>query len=398
MAIWLPARERAISAHRRAFGASPVIGASAPGRVNLIGEHTDYNGGDVLPIAIGLSCFAVVGPHQVADKAVVHAADLNQSIEITPAELVHYRADQAPRDGAHQGWPAYIAGVLALMNWRGPGLCMTIAGDVPRGSGLSSSAALEVAVATALEEFLDATRPPLDRARLCMQAEHEYAGVPCGLMDQAVSCLAVAGHALHLSTREPVKWEQVPMPAEADVLIVDTRVPRGLAETGYGARVAACRAAAKLLGVQYLCDAAPPSAGTSLFTPESPYSADLAPLVRHVTSEHARVLRAAQALRNGNMASLGDCLTASHASLRDDYRVSCEELDFVVHTASNSGLAWGAKMTGAGFGGCAVVLPIPGAGARLGGEIEQAFAQKFGRACGTLMARASGGAAVINLD
>lgn len=392
------ARQRALGAHRERYGCVKRFAAAAPGRVNLLGEHTDYNGGDVLPIAINLECCAVISHHDAGTRAEVHVVDLCDTAVFKADDLDVYRADQRTHAAPGESWRAYVAGVLALMEWRGPGLHITIAGDVPRGSGLSSSAAFEVALATALGQALGQPSDPIVRARLCQRVEHEFAGVPCGLMDQAVSCVAIPGHALHLRCREPVSFRHVPLPPAAEVLVVDTLVPRTLASTAYAARVAGCRAAAGLLGVRHLADASPIPFGESLIDRAHVSGEDLAPLVRHVTTEQARVNAAAAAMEAGDVARLGALLNESHASLRDEYRVSCRELDCVVDTSVRSGLAWGAKMTGAGFGGCAVVLAHAGAAHRLAEHITSSFQRRFGRSCSPLAVQAGGGAACFDVD
>jgi galactokinase len=356
--------------------------------VNLIGEHTDYNGGLCLPMALPHATYAAVAPR---DDGRVRVASRQQD-SAWSAEL----ADVRP--GTVSGWPAYVGGVLWALTDDGlpvPGLDLMIDGRVPLGAGLSSSAALECAVALAA---CAAAEVPVDdplRQRLvsaCMRAEQEVAGAPTGGMDQTVSLFARAGHALLLDCRDwstrQVRWAPHP---DAVLLVVDTRASHTLTDGGYAARRQDCEEAARLLGVPLLRDVAdrePEAREAAVASLEDPR---LRRRVRHVVSEIERVRAAVDLLERGELDALGRCLVASHESLRDDYQVSCAELDAVVDAALAGG-ALGARMTGGGFGGSAVVL-VPRQGTEeIEAAVRAAFAEQGWPQPGVLTAVPSDGA------
>jgi galactokinase len=325
---------RAVAAYRARFGVAPEVVTSAPGRVNLIGEHTDYNGGYVLPCAIDRRTAVALG----RGDGPLYSADFD---------------DARPRAGTREGmwadYPRSVAWALAEAGMAPPAFQAAFAGDVPQGVGLSSSAAIEAATILALDALgaLGLRRTAL--AQLCQRAENQFVGVRSGIMDQYASLLGQAGHALLVDCRS-LASEAVPLDlagAGLSLLVCDTGVKRGLAATGYNDRRATCERAAARLGLPRLRDAT---------------VADLTRLdgeellrARHVVSENARVLAAVAALRQRDFATFGALMYASHASLRDDYAVSTPELDSVVETARALG-APGARLTGAGFGGCAIAL------------------------------------------
>lgn len=322
---------------------------SAPGRVNLIGEHTDYNDGYVLPFALAARTAA--------------AAARRTDRRLTVRSLQWPGADvdvelSALHPGRLAGPAAYVAGVVWAMCEAGHpagGLDIVIDGAVPVGSGLSSSAALECAAALAVAELSGIRLPPAELARLAQRAENEFVGVPCGIMDQMASMLALAGHALFLDTRTGF-LEHVPFdPAGSGLvlLVIDTHARHDLADSGYADRFASCAEAARLLGVTALRDV--PAARLPDALARLADFPVLARRVRHVVTENARVLATAELLRAGRLTELGPILTASHLSLRDDYEVSAPELDTAVSAALGAG-ALGARMTGGGFGGSAIAL------------------------------------------
>ncbi|MFJ9431880.1 galactokinase [Streptomyces sp. NPDC101490] len=330
------------------YGAPPDGVWAAPGRVNLIGEYTDFNDGFVLPLALPHTTVAAVSRR---DDGVLrlHSADAGGGI-------VQLSVDSpAPLSGG--GWAAYPAGVVRALREAGhpvTGADVHLTSTVPTGAGLSSSAALEVAVALALDELfgLGLSRPEL--ARLAQRAENAFVGVPCGVMDQMAAACAVAGHALHLDTRD-LSYRQVPFdPAREGLrlLVVDTRVKHALGDGAYAERRAGCEAGARALGARALRDV------SAVRLPEALArltDATVRRYVRHVVTDNARVERTIALLDAGDVRAVGPVLTEGHASLRDDLRVSCPELDLVVGTAVAAG-ALGARMTGGGFGGSAVVL------------------------------------------
>lgn len=318
----------------------------APGRANLIGEHTDYSGGFVLPFAIGLGTVAAAAPR---DDGRLRCWSLDDGAvgEVAIAEL-------AP--GRVEGWAAYPQGIAWALREAGlevAGADILVGTSLPLSSGLSSSAALLCAVGLALSELASAELDARELALLAQRAEAEVAGVPTGVMDQLAVMLGRDGHAILIDT-QTLAADAVPLaPREAGLalLVLDTRVPRRLAEGAYGERRAQCEQAARILGVDALRDASPEDVEAR--------AADLGDVLhrraRHVTTENARVLEAVAALRGGDFAVLGALLDASHASLRDDYEVSAPALDLAVGSAIAAG-ALGARMTGAGFGGCALAL------------------------------------------
>ncbi|GAA5118772.1 galactokinase [Haloechinothrix salitolerans] len=352
------------AAFRREFGRSPAGTWAAPGRVNLIGEHTDYNDGYVLPIALSHHVSVTAAPrddHML--RLVSHQADGRGELAID---------DLAP--GRVTGWAAYPAGVVWASRQRGHhvgGLDLLIDGDVPPGAGLSSSAALECATAMAVADLYDIDLAGRELAELARHAENEFVGVPCGVMDQAASVLCTAGHALLLDTRS-MAATQVPFDPAADdlaLLVIDTRAPHRLVDGAYAARRRSCERAAATLGVTALRDI--DVDGLDAVLAALP-TEELRARTRHVVTENARVEHFVELLRAGRLVEAGPVLTASHVSLRDDYEVTCPELDTAVEATLAAG-ALGARMTGGGFGGCAIAL-LPGARVRACvTEVHQAF-------------------------
>jgi len=360
------------------FGRRPAWLAAAPGRVNLIGEHTDYNGGFVLPMAIDRWCVAA-GATAQAGESRLRAHDLGEEMTVSLR-----RAWATGSDAREQlpGWARYVVGSLvehAAALWPGepPELDVLVTSSVPPGGGLSSSAALETATALVLEQASGRAVDPVTRALACQRAEHRWAGVPCGLMDQLASSCGVEGHALLIDCAES-RVTPVPLPAQdqAVVLVVNSGVHHELAAGEYARRRAACEAAARRLGVP------------SLRAIESIDAVDWSRLdeeqsrcVRHVVSENGRVIAAVGALRAGDLAGFGRLMLDSHGSLRDDYRVSCRELDAIVEIAAGTEGVFGGRMTGGGFGGCAVVLATPVATGELRQRLPRVYHASTGRAC-----------------
>jgi len=343
--------QRAARAYRERFGEEPELVASAPGRVNLIGEHTDYNGGFVLPCAIDRRVAVAVG----AGEGTLYSADFDEVRQI---------------DEKDSSWADYPRGVAWAMGEAGYEIGefrAAFAGDVPLGSGLSSSAAIEAATALAIDAFFGLGIGRTDLAIICQRAENDYVGVGTGIMDQYASLLCKVGAALLVDCRS-LDAESVPLDLEAAglaLVVCDTRVERGLADTGYNDRRATCERAASMLGVQELRDAT--EGDLDLLS-----GAELK-RARHVISENASVLEAVEALRDRDFQEFGRLMFASHASLRDDYEVSTPELDTFVKAAEQHG-ARGARVTGAGFGGCAIALVPRGKTAAFKDACEQAFA------------------------
>lgn len=341
---------QAAAAFRATHGKEPDGVWSAPGRVNLIGEHTDYNDGLVLPFAL---------PQRVAVAASRRADDVLTFGTVRDGQAVNSTAERRVADlqpKTVDDWSAYPAGVAWALRERGigvPGADLIFTSNVPTGAGLSSSAAIECATAIALLGLAGTDLPLPEVARVAQQAENDFVGMPCGILDQTASLRCTAGHALFLDVCSS-EADHVPFDAMAnglEVLVIDTRVSHALAESEYADRRFGCERAAKALGVESLRDVSP----ADLAQAEEELPAELAPLVRHVVTENERVLATVRHLRAGELRSIGTFLNASHESLRDDYRVSCAELDLAVEAARQAG-AIGARMTGGGFGGSAIAL------------------------------------------
>jgi galactokinase len=352
------------------YGDQPTGVWSAPGRVNLIGEHTDYNGGLALPIALPQRTYAAV---RLRDHGRLRAVSRDASGGVVEVAL----DDIAP--GLPPGWAAYLAGVCWVLRQEGyavPGLDVAIASDVPVGAGLSSSAALECSLVAALSDLLglgvlddDAGRARA--AAWCQRAENEIAGAPTGGMDQAASLRVTRDHAILLDCRSGAV-EQVPVDLAAHglaLLVVDTRAAHALVDGQYAARRSACEEAAAVLGVMTLREVEVDDLDRALWRLPS----DLVRArVRHVVTEIGRVRDCVEALRRNDFDEVGRLFVASHASLRDDYAVSCRELDLVVDTALGAG-ALGARMTGGGFGGSAIALVPADRADQVGQAVLDAF-------------------------
>ncbi len=345
------------------YGFTPDGVWAAPGRVNLIGEYTDFNEGFVLPLALPHTAVAAVA-RRTDGVLRLHSAD-------TSVPTTELRIDElTPRSDG--GWAVYPAGVVWALRAAGhtaiTGADLYLSSTVPTGAGLSSSAALEVVTALALNDLYDLGLSGADLARLAQRAENEFVGVPCGVMDQMASACCTAGHALHLDCRDH-SLRQVPFDLTAHglhLLVVDTRVQHALGDGAYAERRAGCEEGARLLGVSHLRDISfeeLPDALAVLAEQEAAAGTDgtagtddrVRRYVRHVVSDDHRVAQVIELLAAGDVRGIGPVLNDGHRSLRDDLRISCPELDLVVSAAGAAG-ALGARMTGGGFGGSALVL------------------------------------------
>ncbi len=328
---------------RRRFGSSPPFVARAPGRVNLIGEHTDYNDGLVLPMAIDREISIAVRPRDDA-TVLLHSLDFDETAAISLAHLGR---------GDH-GWAEYLKGVAWVVQERAPivnGWDGVVVGDVPRGAGLASSAALELAIMRAFAVVNQMAWKFDEVARAGQRVENEWIGVQSGVMDQLVVASAQEGHAMLIDCRSLVV-HHVPVPDHVSVVVLDTTTRRSLGDTAYNQRRQQCEAAAELLGVVALRDV---TLG-QLDAHTERMSDTLYRRARHVVTENARTVAAAHALRIGDVVELGRLMNASHASLRDDFEVTNAALDLIVDLAQSQPACFGARMTGAGFGGCAVAI------------------------------------------
>jgi galactokinase len=335
------------------FNAAPQAQASAPGRVNLLGEHTDYNEGFVLPTAIPQQTTVYLG-FSSDQQHHFYSEELEEQVDIANQEAV-------------QGFASYILGCIRLLEQEGhtiPPLNVYVTSSVPIGSGLSSSAALEVATLRGLRSLLNLDLDDVRIAQLGQQAEIQYAGVDCGIMDQMASSLADTEHMLFLDTRT-LDRQVLPFPAGAEVLVMDSGVPRTLAGSGYNQRRAECEEAARRLGVAALRDLNDPQVVDALPEP-------LKQRARHVITEDNRVL---EALQGVSAERFGELMNASHASLRDDYEVSVPALDVLVALLQETPGVFGARLTGAGFGGACVALVEAGQAEAIAPKVLERYNQ-----------------------
>ncbi|MHA7280343.1 galactokinase [Arthrobacter sp. MDT2-2] len=347
------------------FGSEPDGLWSAPGRVNVIGEHTDYNGGFVLPFAIrhSTTVAAAVRP----DRTVRVASTFAPDDDPVTADL------DALEEGSVQGWAAYPLGVLWAMEqsgYRCPGMDILVDSSVPVGAGLSSSAALECSVAVAVNELSEAGVSRRELAAIGQLAENRMVGAPTGIMDQSASLLGEPGHAVFLDCRSGDS-QLVPLDLEAaglELMVIDTRVSHSHATGGYAARRRSCELGAELMGVPSLRDLSV----EDLATAAGVLDEETFRRVRHVVTENARVEDTVQVLTAKGPADLGSLLVASHASMRDDFEISCAELDTAVEAALGAG-ALGARMTGGGFGGSAIALARVGDVPAIREAVQDAF-------------------------
>ena len=340
--------QRLLAAFVNAFDAAPTLWAQAPGRVNLIGEHTDYNDGFVLPCAIDAGTLLALHPR--SDGVVrVLATDYGRAVD-------EFRVDQPITRNEHKPWANYVRGVLSVMQERGlplQGANVAIAGDVPRGAGLSSSASLEVAVAQAWQLMMnDTALTPTDLALIAQRAENAFVGCQCGVMDQLISARGEAGHALLIDCRS-LQTTAVPMPEGAVVVIVESAIKRGLVDSAYNERRQQCEAAAHHLGLKALRDAdlallQARAGGLDEVTHRRAH---------HVITENQRTLQAADALKRGDLQHLGELMAQSHESMRADFEITTPAIDQLAQILRDAiGSEGGARMTGGGFGGCVVAV------------------------------------------
>lgn len=364
------------------FGDEPQIVVRAPGRVNIIGEHTDYNDGFVLPMAIDRAIWIALRPRP--DREIhLHSLDYQ--------ETAVFHLDTLAREADH--WPEYVKGVtwalqsdnIQLQGWEG-----IVAGDIPRGAGLSSSAALELATARASLALTGQPWEPARMAQLCQRAENEWVGVNCGIMDQMASAASEAGHALLIDCRS-LATRAVPLPPATAVVVMDTATRRGLVDSAYNERRQQCEAAAQQFGVPALRDVS--------ITEFLAHEETLDPLIRrrarHVISEDVRTLNTVTAMQHGDSALAGSLMNESHQSLRDDYEVSSRELDQMVQIAQAQPGCFGARMTGAGFGGCAIALIAAETAVSFAEKVASTYENATGLTPAIYICQATAGATII---
>jgi galactokinase len=375
-------QQQVMAEFERRFGRPHAFVVRAPGRVNLIGEHTDYNDGFVLPLAIDRAAWIALQPYP--DRSVmVHSLDNNQTIEFSWETMQNEAA----------GWAEYLKGVAwvlqqagyTLQGWQG-----VVAGDVPIGAGLSSSAALELATARAFAVVSGWPWQAKTMARLCQQAENQWVGVNCGIMDQMISAAGVAGHALLIDCRS-LETQPAPLPPETAVVVLDTTTRRGLVESAYNERRAQCEAAARFFGVPALRDVS-----LAQFQAQAERLDDLTlRRARHIVTENDRVLQAVEAMQQGDAVRLGQLMNASHDSLRDDFEVTNQALNVIVECARQESACYGARMTGAGFGGCAVALIRADAARQFVASVAAGYRAVTGLTPAIYVCTATNGAEVI---
>ena len=368
---------------RARFDARPRV-FRAPGRVNLIGEHTDYNEGFVMPAATQFAARVAAAPRE-GRVVTVFSREVGEGFEFDLDD-----EDARPRSS----WTDYVQGVAVVFRRAGfrlAGARLLVESDVPMGAGMSSSAALEVSAALALLGVAGESAPPLEVVRLCREAENEFVGARVGVMDQFASCFGRAGHALLLDCRT-LEAEALPIPSQARLVVCNTMVRHSLAGGEYNERRADCEEAARRLGVRALRDVGTEElAARALELPER-----LRRRARHVVTENARALEAAGALRAGDLETFGRLMDESHLSLRDDYEVSVAELDMMVELARRVPGVYGARMMGGGFGGCTINLVHETAVEHVLAEVARGYERETGVRPDTYVCRAADGAGEVS--
>lgn len=358
----MPAHDSLMVAYAEVVGGEPEGLWFGPGRVNLIGEHTDYNDGFVLPFALHKRAVVAAGRRD-DDLLVMYSLELRERVDIPLKEL-------KPGVG---GWAGYLAGVAWALQRSGHTVGATsliLTSDVPLGAGLSSSAAIECAVVAAMCDLYELDIEPMDRARIARLAENAYVGAPTGLLDQAASTLCQEDFGLFLDCRT-LEGIHVPLPMAEhgfEMLVLDTKTPHSHVDGEYGARRASCEEAASILGIAALRDISDLDEALARLDDEV-----MRRRVRHVVTENARTLEAFAVAKEGRLADLAPLLDASHVSMRDDYEITVDTVDLAVTTAKRAG-ALGARMTGGGFGGCIIALCRTGEGESIATAIAAAFA------------------------
>ena len=374
------AEARVVRAFAERFGGDPAWIVQAPGRVNLLGEHTDYNEGFVLPMALDFGAWIALRP-RADGRVVLRSLDFKEDQEFDLADLTRGK-----------GWIEYVKGTAwalqeagsRLRGWEG-----VLTGEVPIGAGLSSSAALEVASARAFLAAAGLPWQPVTAARLAQRAENAWVGMQCGIMDQLVIACGREDHALLIDCRD-LSMRPIPLPRGNVVAVLDTSTRRALVDSTYNERRARCEEATRRLGVRALRDVRP----EDLQGKVEMLPAELRPLARHVVTENARTLAAAEAMTRGDAATMGRLMDASHRSLRDDFGVSSPALDAIVAAAQAAPGCFGARMTGAGLAGCAVALVDEAAAPAFVAETERAYRAQTSLQASVYLSRPSGGAGV----
>jgi galactokinase len=380
-------RERVLATFRGVYGRAPAYLIRAPGRANLIGGHTDYNDGFVLPLAIDRAIWLAIAPRE-DDRLVVHSIDFG-------GETARFSLGRLMDEGLPH-WSGHVRGAWWLMMQKGyepPGADIVLGGDVPIGAGVSSSAAIGVAVIEAVLAVLgDETHSQVDKALLAVELEHAFLNVPCGVMDQIASAAAIDGSAMLLDCRS-LEIAPVGIPVGVRVVVMNTMKSRALNESAYGERRGECEAAAEALGVPALRDAAM----DMLEAAKGKLTDVQVRRARHVITENERTLEARAALEGGDLEEAGRLISASHASLRDDFEVSCRELDVMSALAQGHPACYGARMMGGGFGGSVVGLVRGEAVGAFVEEVAADYEAETGLAPQMVICKATAGSEVVRM-
>ena len=384
-------RERITQIFQQTFDSEPEFIIRAPGRVNLLGEHVDYNDGFVLPAAIDRAVWVAGSPATSLHSTLV-AVDLDERISFS-SETIPTKTDVLGNPLPH--WAKYPAGMAWALNGAGyetPALNAVFTSDVPRGSGLSSSAAVEMGFASAWQAAAGAQREAdaMTRARLGQRAENQYVGVNCGIMDQFASACGKRDHALYLDCRS-LAWQTIPLPKDIAIVIADTAVPRSLSDSAYNERRSACEDAARLLGAKSLRDVSV----ADFHRLKNKLPELIARRAQHVIEEIERTEQAVFLLQQGNVQAFGGLMNECHDSLRDLYEVSCRELDVMVNIARELNGCYGARLTGAGFGGCTVNLVAQNEAESFARALAYRYACETNKEPKVYICRADDGAGVV---
>jgi len=394
--------DKTLASFQKTFHSSPQFIVRSPGRVNLLGEHVDYNDGWVLPVAIDRATYLAVSPRD-DDQLSILAVDLDSHIQLQTSNFKFQTSNlksptsslQSPISNLQSStswarYPCGVAHVLREANLAVSGIDCAFASDVPRGAGLSSSASVELAFAVAWQKLGGWSLSKMELAQLCQKAENEFVGVNCGIMDQFACANGKEDHALLLDCRS-LEWTPVPLPKGVAVVIADTTKWRELGKSEYNNRRAACEEASHLLNVKALRDISLEEFNKREYS--------LPPLIakraRHVVEECDRTLKAVEALKRNDLESFGHAMNESHRTLRDLYGVSCFELDTMVNAAQSLDGCYGARLTGAGFGGCAVALIDADTAQNFERELAQRYEQATGLKAEIYVCRASEGANIL---
>jgi galactokinase len=368
-------RQKIVNSFRKRFGADPEFVVRAPGRVNLLGEHVDYNEGFVLPAAIDRATILACRPSGSSRSSIL-ALDLGSE---TSFDLKSIQNKKTSRATPLPGWGLYPSGMQRSLDeekLKTPGMDAVFASDVPRGAGLSSSASVEMAFGVAWEKLGGWTMTPMHMAKLGQRAENQYVGVNCGIMDQFASACGVKDHLLFLDCRS-LDWQAVPLPGQVAIVIANTNVRRALAGSAYNDRRAACEEAVRILreylpGILSLRDVS-----LQDFNSLAHHLPELVEKrARHIVEEIDRTRLAGNILADNDIVRFGRLMNECHVSLRDLYQVSCPELDAMVETAWSLPGCYGARLTGAGFGGCTVNLVAQDAVVTFSRELAQGYKRK----------------------